>query len=118
MAGKTMSSGDASAIDNGGTRRLVRPATQFTLQWIFSPRLDVIYSSHRTNLPGGRKLWRRITGVELTTPDIFMVTVPWRSTSDTLTARFGELCSLFFMEQLGHLFATILSSKEPTTSLL
>jgi hypothetical protein len=92
-----VNSGDASAIDRGGTRRPVRPATGFTPHWIFSPRPDVIYSSRGTNLPGGRELWRWITGVERTTPEIFIVTVPWRSSSYVLTARFGELRSPFFM---------------------
>ena len=68
---KMMSSGDASATDRGGTRRLVRPATGFTPHRIFSPRPDVIYSSRGTNLPGGHELWRQITVVELTTPEIF-----------------------------------------------
>jgi hypothetical protein len=71
-----VNSGDASAIDRGGTRRPVRPATEFTPHWIFSPRPDGIYSYHGTNLPGGHELWWQITGVELTAPEIFMVTVP------------------------------------------
>jgi hypothetical protein len=49
------------------------------------------------NLPGGHELWRQITGVELTAPEIFMVTVARRSSLDTLTVRFGELHSLLFM---------------------
>jgi hypothetical protein len=80
----TVNSGDASAIDRSGTRRPVRPATRFTPHWIFSPRPNVIYSSRGTNLPGGR-----------TAPEIFMVTVPWRYSSDVLTSRFGELRSPF-----------------------
>jgi hypothetical protein len=86
-----VNSGDASAIDRGGTRWPVRPATGFTPHWIFSPRPDIIYSSRGTNLLGEHELWRQITCVELTAPEIFMVTVPWRSSSDILTARFGEL---------------------------
>jgi hypothetical protein len=38
---------------------------------MFLPGPDVIYSSRDMNLPGGRELWRRITDVELTAPEIF-----------------------------------------------
>jgi hypothetical protein len=57
-----VNSGDASAIDRGGTRRPVRPATGFTPHWIFSPRPDVIYSSRGMNLLGGHELLWQITG--------------------------------------------------------
>ena len=62
---KMMSSGDASATDRGGTRRLVQPATRFTPPRIFSPCLNVIYLSRGTNLPGGCELRRQITGGEV-----------------------------------------------------
>jgi hypothetical protein len=80
-----VNSGDASTINHGGTRRPVWPTTGFTPHLIFSPCPDVIYSSPGTNLPGGRELWRWITGVERTAPDIFMITEPWRSCSFVLT---------------------------------
>jgi hypothetical protein len=67
------------------------------LRKLKAPNTDVIYSSRDTNLLGGHELWWQITGIELMTPEIFMVTVPWWSSSDTLSARFGELHSLFFM---------------------
>jgi hypothetical protein len=63
-ARETVSSGDASATNRGGTRRLVRPATGFTPPRIFSPCPDVIYLSRGTNLPGGRELRRQIIGVK------------------------------------------------------
>jgi hypothetical protein len=69
--------------------------TGFTPHWIFSLCLDVIYSSCGMNLPGERELWLQITSVERTTPEIFMVNVQWRSSSDVLTVRFGELRFLF-----------------------
>jgi hypothetical protein len=70
-AGKTTSSGDANMTDRGGTERPVRPATRFTPHQIFSRHPDVIYSSQGTNLLGGCELWRQITDVELTAPEIF-----------------------------------------------
>jgi hypothetical protein len=113
-----VNTGDASTIDRGGTRWPVRPVTGFTPHWIFLPCPGVIYSSRGTNLPGGCEWWRRITNVELTAPEIFMVTIPWQSSSVILTTRFGELLSQFFMQQLGYLFASILLSKEPARSSL
>jgi hypothetical protein len=80
----------------GGTRRPVQPATGFTPYQIFLPRPDVIYSSRSTNLLGGRELWRQITGVELTTPEIFsghctMLILIRSSDSTTWRASFSNL---------------------------
>jgi hypothetical protein len=97
-----VSSGDANVTDRGGTRWSVRPVSGFTPPRIFSPWPGVIYHSRSTNLLGECELRWKMTDVSLTTPEIFLVTVPWLSSSVPLSKQLAGPCSSIFVWQLTH----------------
>jgi hypothetical protein len=73
-----------------------------TSDWVhpspdLSPLPGVIYFSRGTNLLGEHELWWKITGIRFMALEIFLATVPWRSSSVHLFEQLAGPHSLIFV---------------------